>query len=113
MESKKPEFSQSHTAKVYRIPQSTLTNILWNKDSILAAASQGPSTTKCQSHGKEDILEHELYDWFLKNRAQSVPIDDPLLKKQAQCMMKEKGINSTLMFSEGWLAGWNKLYSSV
>ncbi len=39
VESKKPKFSQSHTTKVYRIPQSTLTNILWNEDSILAAAS--------------------------------------------------------------------------
>ncbi len=62
VESKQPKFSQSHTAKVYGIPESTLTNILWNEDSILAAASQGPSTAKCKSHGKEDILEHEFYD---------------------------------------------------
>ncbi len=85
---------------------STLANILHNKDAILAAASQGPSTAKCQSHGREYVLEHELYDWFLKKRAQSVPIDDPLLRKQAQCMVKEKGINSTLTFLRaGWLGG--------
>jgi len=110
-ESKKPGFRQSHTAKEHGIPQSTLANILRNEDFILAAASQGPSTAKRQSHGKEDVLEHELYDWFLKKRVQSVPIDDPLLRKQAQCMVKEKGINTTLKFSEGWLAGWKKRFN--
>ena len=110
-ESKKPGFRQSHAAKVHGIPQSTLANILRNKDSILAAASQGSSKAMRQSHGKEDILEREIYDWFLKKRAQSVPIDDPLLRKQAQCMVKEKGINSTLTFSEGWLAGWKKRFN--
>lgn len=110
-ESMKSGYSQIKSAKSHGIPQPTLANIIRNKNAILDAASQGPSKAKRQSHGKEDALEKELYAWFLKRRAQSVPIDNPLLRKQAQKMSKEKGIDTSLTFSEGWLAGWKKRFN--
>ncbi len=108
-ESRRPGYNQSKAAQSHNMSQSTLAGILKSQDSILTVANK-MSSSKRHYRGREDQLEQELHAWFLKKRAQRLPIDDPLVRRQAEIIAKEMGLETALTFSHGWLMRWRKRF---
>ena len=109
-ESLSPGYSQAQAAKKHGINQPTLCAILKQKEKILSVTQQTHSGSESlgsyRSHGKEQKLEQDLYDWFLKKHGQGLMMDRPLLRNQAEKMAKERGLETSMTFSRGWLARW-------
>jgi len=102
-EATKPCYSQIEAAKKHGIKQTTLA-------CILAANTNNEQSSKHLSHGKEHVLEDQLHEWFLKKRSQSLLMDRPLLRKQAEQLATKLGLQMNIQFSAGWLIRFRARY---
>ena len=59
---------------------------------------------RCGNYGKVD---RTIYNWFIDNRSQEIPIDGVIIKEKALEFAKELGFTE-LKASDYWLSNWKK-----
>ncbi|GFT96850.1 uncharacterized protein TNCV_2123161 [Trichonephila clavipes] len=77
-------------AKAFKIPLSSLSTILKNKEKIFSASLS--RVRKPVSKGNFPRLEQCLVSWLRQCRGQNIPMGGSLLKEKAKAFAKELGI---------------------
>lgn len=97
-------------AQEFKIPASTLSTILKNKDSLRKCHTFGGSKRmRCKDPTRTDV-DAALYQWFTAARAQSIPISGEILKAKAEELSKEMG-SLEWTCSSGWLSRCEKRHN--
>ncbi len=103
-EASKPDMSQVTVTQEFGITPSTLDG------AVVKGASK---KAKRLSQGLVKELEDKLYEWFLKKWGKGLPMDKPLLRKQAETLADKMGLTGKLTFSAGWLWRWRCRYGVI
>lgn len=100
-----PGKRKKDVAAEFDIPQSTLSTILKDKDSLRANDVIGNKTKRQRNPTRLDI-DATLFQWFTAARSQSIPISGEILKAKAEEL--SKGLDPTVEWScsSGWLSRW-------
>ena len=101
-------------AKESNIPLKTLQEWIRKKEKIFSSCIEYSGKRNLGS-GKETLIpyniEMEIVDWFLNVRAFGIPISGKIIKARAAYLIKEKGLDVNLNFSDGWLDKFKKRYN--
>lgn len=98
-------FRKCDVAKEFKIPLSTLSTIIKQKQKIYAAQSAG--VRKRSTKGQFPRLEESLVIWLRQCRGQKVSISGNLLKEKAKEFASSLSIKN-FAASEGWLTNFKK-----
>jgi len=98
----KEKWSKEAILEKYGIQISTLNKILANKESISKSATQYSGSRKAIRVGEHPALERGLYEWFVKVRAQNVPVTGIVLQQKALEFAQKCDIKD-FQASPGWL----------
>lgn len=110
----KREINKSAIAEKYKIPKSTLSTIIKNRDQIeknVAFGSFVPTTKRMRTANFEDV-EHELLEWFNHIRSSNLPISGPIIQSKAKEIATMFGIEN-FDCSSGWLWRFKKRHGIV
>lgn len=96
--------SKKAIAEKYKIPKSTLSTILKNREKIEEAIASGSvnSRAKRLRTAKHEDIESRLLTWFNHMRAENIPLSGPLIKEKALEIAENLGITD-FECSNGWL----------
>lgn len=101
-----PHKKKKDIAAEFGIPQSTLSTILKNKDSLQANdVAGGKKKKRVRTPTKLDV-DVALFQWFSAARAQSIPISGEILKAKAEELSEGFDPGSNWTCSSGWLSRW-------
>ena len=94
---------RSDLAKQYGISECTISLIMSKKDEILEDSHDHLNFKKKRRRlCKNEVIESCLYEWFLENRKESVPISGPILMSKASDFAALNGIKDFIP-NTGWL----------
>lgn len=80
-----------------------IAQILARKDIILEEwTSNGTGSHKRNNNEKFEKVNDPLGQWHVKTRGANIPVDGPLLKKEARLI--EEQLGETFKGTDGWLA---------
>ena len=102
-EVEKGQSPKKDIAKKFDIPQSTLSTILKNKETLREAyegSESSPARKKFRSAAYSEV-EDALFEWFKSQRSQNVPLSGPILLKKANDLAQKLGIEFTA--SSSWI----------
>jgi len=108
-ESSQPGFKRSIACQQYDISTSCISQLLKDKDQILELAKTGvDKNMKSKPMGRNSLLEHILYDWYVIQKKNGLTVTGPMLKAKAK-ELSNSG-EQECSFSNGWLDGFRKRY---
>ena len=106
--------AKSVIAAKYKIPKSTLSTIIKNKDKIYESFEQSlcvSSKKRLRTAAHQDI-EEALVLWLKFARSRQVPVSGPLLQTKAQELASELG-HPDFKCSSGWLSRFKERHGIV
>ncbi len=94
--------------KRFGVGQSTIFDVKYNKESILAFASQmdskeGSTKRKTMKLVENEKLEEAMYVWFIQRRGKGDPISGPMVCEKTLLMNEKLGGPKDFKASHGWL----------
>lgn len=99
-------------SKKYGINKSTVCRIKKNESNIkkfLAQTESGPGKRKNLKTSEFPKMEKALYDWFMKKRADNVPVSSEVLVKKAKMLHNSiKEHSGEFRGSSGWITNFKK-----
>lgn len=98
-------------ASKFGVPPSTVSTILKNKQSIIAAFEGGTASGSRKRLKKPtyENVDKAVLDWFKSARSQSLPISGGLIKEKPLEFSKKLG-QENFKASTGWLDNWKRRY---
>lgn len=102
----------SQVAEEFKIPRSTLSTFLRDKDKIYASIASGSVSSKSKRlrTSKYENLESELPRWFKNVRAKNVALSGPIIREKAKKIAESLQILD-FAFSDGWFARFKKRHN--
>ena len=110
VESLPPGKKKKDIAAKFRIPQSTLSTILKDKEKLLVTCTTGNAKRKRYRESTKPEVDAALYQWFTAARADSIPISGEILKSKAEEFSTEFGVPEWSC-SCGWISCWKERHN--
>jgi hypothetical protein len=99
---------KKEVAAQFKIPGSTLSTILKDRDKILSSPSNAKKVKRFRQ-AEHPELEKCLFTWFVQCREKQVPISGPVLQKKAEQFARKMNIPiENFAASNGWLGNFKK-----
>ena len=105
-----PGKKKKDVASEFKIPPSTLSTILKNKD-ILKSSSGIANSKKRQREPTRVYVDAALFQWFTAARANNIPISGEILKAKAEELSEELDPSMKWVCSSGWQSHWKRRHS--
>ena len=106
-----PGKKKKDVASEFKIPPSTLSTILKNKDVLKSSSGIANSKKKCQREPTRVDVDTALFQWFTAARANNIPISGEILKAKAEELSEELDPSMKWVCSSGWLSRWKRRHS--
>lgn len=93
----------------FGVPKNTISAWIKNKDKLLAALGETSSQTKKLRSCEYEEIDKAVYQWFILQRSQQIPIDGAMIKEKALSYAKEFQFRD-FKASDGWMEKWKKRF---
>ncbi|KAK9722522.1 Tc5 transposase DNA-binding domain [Popillia japonica] len=104
----KKQISKTKIAEKFKIPKSTLSTIIKNKNKIDNAIASGKQVFNKRLKGaRYPELETQLIEWFTEMRLKAIPLNGPTIQQKAKSIAAKLKITEC-DFSSGWLYRFQK-----
>ena len=92
-EASKPGFDRKKACASYGIANSTMSNILKQKESILNSPVMSPKAKSLRKASHPELEKH-LHEWFVRKHKQNLPLDGATILDEADVIAKRLGITN-------------------
>ena len=100
--------SNKDVAGKYNVPKNTLLTWVKNKEKLFDALKMGTNIKRKKlKSGNYELVDQDIFNWFLNMRSQNVPSSASTIQKRAVTLVKELNTEN-FQASDGWLRRWNE-----
>ena len=91
----------------FGVPKNTISTWIKNKEKIFQALEESAPSTKKVRGCQYEKVSKTLFEWFVLQRSQNIPIDGSIVQEKGLFFAKKLEIPD-FKASDGWLDKWEK-----
>ena len=101
--------TNKEAADQFSVPKNTITTWIKNKEKFFQALEESAPSTKKLRGCQYEKVDKVLFEWFVLQRSQNIPIDGSMIQEKGLFFAKKLEIPD-FKASDGWLDKWKKRY---
>ena len=101
------DMTNKEAADIFGVPKNTISTWTKNKEKFFQALEESAPTTKKLRDCEYKKPDKVLFEWFVLQRSQNIPIDGSMIQEKRLFFAEKLEIHD-FKASDGWLDKWKK-----